>query len=298
MSDSEMPFSRPPGSSSALATTGFLSIFIFIGVSLLLPARTSALAQERLSASAVEELVRDVHPKRVVELIKQFGINFELTDELRSRLRKAGAGSDVMQALELAVIRNRLAQGGEKAKSEEATKEPPSPASGQTAESKRDSARDRDGVKNTEPARGLETKRNSSDVGDERARSAESPKTFEPKPVTLPSQLQEKADHALRVENVSIKDGEVAGELLNISQQTVFGVQFQVLYSWRWNNDFRPGGQDPGRAEYFTIDREIRPGQRVPFNHKPTPPLPARTDGTFDISVKVIGFTKIFREGS
>ena len=123
-----MPFSRPPTPSSALAGTGFLSIFIFIGISLLLSARTSVLAQERLSASAVEELVRDVHPKRVVELIKQFGINFELTDELRSRLRKAGAGSDVMQALELAVIRNRLAQGGEKAKSEEATKEPPSAA--------------------------------------------------------------------------------------------------------------------------------------------------------------------------
>ncbi|HEU4640763.1 MAG TPA: hypothetical protein VFS84_18045, partial [Candidatus Binatia bacterium] len=85
-------------------------------------------------------------------------------------------------------------------------------------------------------------------------------------------------------------------ELVNRSTQGVYGVDLQVLYSWRWNNDFHPGRDDPGRAEYFRIEKEISPGQRVPFVHKPSPPLPARKDGIFDISIKVIGFTRIFRE--
>ena len=115
--------------------------------------------------------------------------------------------------------------------------------------------------------------------------------------MTLPDVLKETADQVLTLEKIAIRDGEVSGELVNRSPQGVYGVELQVLYSWRWNNDHRPGRDDPGRAEYFKIDREISPGQRVPFVHQPSPPLPVRKDGTFDITIKVISFTKIFRSG-
>ncbi|MPZ78543.1 MAG: hypothetical protein GEU77_18730 [Deltaproteobacteria bacterium] len=105
--------------------------------------------------------------------------------------------------------------------------------------------------------------------------------------------LAERADDVVFLRNVVVKNGEVSGEVVNNSQQRVRGIELQILYSWRWKDEFHPGKDDPGRAVYVTIDKEIPPGQSVPFNHKPSPPLPARTDGEFDISVKVVEFTQI-----
>jgi hypothetical protein len=108
-------------------------------------------------------------------------------------------------------------------------------------------------------------------------------------------QLAEKADD-LVLKNVKIgKDGEISGEVVNTSKETIRDVELQILYSWRWKDEFHPGTDDPGRAVYLTIDREIVPGQSAPFNYKPSPPLPVRKDGYFDISLKFVGFTRIYR---
>ena len=107
--------------------------------------------------------------------------------------------------------------------------------------------------------------------------------------------LAEKADE-LALRNVNIgKDGEVTGEVANTSQQTVRDVELQILYSWRWQDEFQPGKDDPGRAVYVTIDREITPGQSAPFNYKPSPPNRIRKDGHFDIGVKVVGLSRVYR---
>jgi len=105
--------------------------------------------------------------------------------------------------------------------------------------------------------------------------------------------LAARADDVVFLRNVVVKNGEVSGDVVNNSQHTVRDVELQILYSWRWKDEFRPGKDDPGRAVYVAIDKEIPPGQSAPFNHKPSPPLPARTDGEFDISVKVVEFTQI-----
>ena len=106
-------------------------------------------------------------------------------------------------------------------------------------------------------------------------------------------QLAEKADD-LVLKNVKIgKDGEVSGEVANTSKQTVRDVEIQILYSWRWQDEFHPGKDDPGRAVYVTVDQEIAPGQSAPFNYKPAPPVPVRKDGYFDIGSKVVGFTRV-----
>jgi hypothetical protein len=108
-------------------------------------------------------------------------------------------------------------------------------------------------------------------------------------------QITDTADQVVSLRNVTVKEDEVAGEVVNISQQTLRDVQLRILYSWRWKNEFHPGTDDPGSAVYQTIDKEIAPGQSARFNYKPSPPLPARKDGYFDISVKVVGFTQVYR---
>jgi hypothetical protein len=117
-------------------------------------------------------------------------------------------------------------------------------------------------------------------------------------PVTAISatpQIADTADQVVSLKNVTAREDEVAGEAVNNSRQTLRDVQLRILYSWRWNNEFRPGGDDPGRVVYQTIDREIPPGQSARFNYKPSPPLPNRKDGYFDVSVKVVDFTTISR---
>ena len=106
---------------------------------------------------------------------------------------------------------------------------------------------------------------------------------------------QEDAGRVASLRNVtSTPEGEVSGEIVNNSKQTVRDVQLQILYSWRWKNETRPGKDDPGTVNYHSLNQEIPPGKTTRFNYKPSPPLPSRTDGQFDITVKIIGFAEIF----
>ena len=107
-------------------------------------------------------------------------------------------------------------------------------------------------------------------------------------------QVADKADQVV-LRNVTVRDGEVSGEVVNNSPATLRDVQLLILYSWLWKNEFHPGKDGPGMAVYHTIDKEIPPGQSAQFNYKPSPPLPARNDGYFDISAKVVGFTQVYR---
>jgi hypothetical protein len=83
--------------------------------------------------------------------------------------------------------------------------------------------------------------------------------------------------------------------VVNNSNATLRDVQLQIVYSWRWKNEFQPGKDDPGTARYFTLNQEIPPGQTASFDYKPSPPLASRTDGQFDITVKVVGFAQVFQ---
>jgi hypothetical protein len=112
------------------------------------------------------------------------------------------------------------------------------------------------------------------------------------KPATL--MAPEQATQIVTVRNVTEKNGEVRGELVNNSRQTLRDIELQILYSWRWKNEFHPGTDDPGRAVYFTINKELPPGQSGQFEYRPSPPLAARNDGYFDVSVKVVGFAQIY----
>jgi hypothetical protein len=267
---------------------------ILLGLLIVLGFSSPGFAQE-LSRSDIENVLNaGVAQKRIEDLIKERGIDFELTDDLRQRFSKIGAGPTVVDSLNLAAIRRRLKLEAEKAKGDALAKEQRKTEPGETAKppTKTDTTTEKQALKSGE----AQKKPDATAKAEQKAILSGKPDASAPEAIELPSQLKETADQVLALEKISIQDGEVSGELLNRSSQGVYGVDLQVLYSWRWNNDFHPGRDDPGRAEYFRIEKEISPGQRVPFVHKPSPPLPARKDGTFDISIKVIGFTRIFRE--
>ena len=76
------------------------------------------------------------------------------------------------------------------------------------------------------------------------------------------------AEGVASVRNVtSTEQGEVSGELVNYTKQTLREVRLQILYSWRWKDEHHPGRDDPGRAAYHLLDQEIPPGQTVRFNY-------------------------------
>ena len=108
-------------------------------------------------------------------------------------------------------------------------------------------------------------------------------------------QVADKADAVVTLRNVTANENEVSVDVVNNSKDAVRDVEVQILYSWRWNNEFHPGSDDPGRAVYQTINSEIAPGQSTRFSYKPLPPLPQRKDGHFDFIVKVVSFTQIYR---
>lgn len=105
----------------------------------------------------------------------------------------------------------------------------------------------------------------------------------------------EAAGRVVSLRNVmSTEAGEVSGEVVNNSKQTLRDVRLQILYSWRWKNEYQPGKDDPGKAIYHVLEQEIPPGQTVRFNYEPSPPFASREDGQFDIGVKVVGFAQVF----
>jgi hypothetical protein len=130
-------------------------------------------------------------------------------------------------------------------------------------------------------------------------RAPEEAKQKAPKGASPTLRSQEEVGRIASVRNVvSTAEGEVSGEIANNSTQTLRDVQLQILYSWRWKNEYHPGKEDPGRASYYVLDREIPSGQTARFNYKPSPPFAARTDGEFDITVKVVGFAEVFPGGA
>ena len=271
-----------------------VKLSIVVGCFLVLGLSSPGFAQE-LSRSDIENLLNGgVAQKRMEDLIKERGIDFELTDDVKLKFSKLGAGPEVIRSLEYASVISRIKRlKAEKSKPDGLAKEQgkTQPTETATPPAKADTAADK------QPKSGdAQKKPEATAKAEQKASPAGKADISQEKVVTLPDQLKETADQVLTLEKIAIRDGDVSGELVNRSTQGVYGVDLQVLYSWRWNNDFHPGRDDPGRAEYFRIEKEISPGQRVPFVHKPSPPLPARKDGTFDISIKVIGFTRIFRE--
>ena len=101
------------------------------------------------------------------------------------------------------------------------------------------------------------------------------------------------ASKMVAVRNTTVQDNVVSGELLNLSSHRVRDVELLVRNIWHWNNEFRPGANAPGAADYYTVRAEISSGATERFTYSGLTPLPARSDGYFETVVTVAGFTEI-----
>jgi hypothetical protein len=101
--------------------------------------------------------------------------------------------------------------------------------------------------------------------------------------------------HVKIVDTHMAKNGDVSGVIENNSKTDVRDVQVLVRYDWLWNNEFHPGpeSQNPGRAYYYTVEGSIPPGTIEEFSFEPPKPLVHRTDGHFDTTAQIAGFTAI-----
>jgi hypothetical protein len=238
----------------------------------------SALAQPKkgFTLNDISDLTKNgVSPNRIAQLVEERGVEFELDERALRRLKQDGANDRVLSA-----VKKMSARYVEERRShglQEGTRKPEkSKAIEEASRRKPEEAKTQPTGKRVEEARG-------------RVQEA----TKQSQRINLLS--REDVGRVASLQNVaSTEEGEVSGELVNHSKQTLREVRLQILYSWRWKNEHRPGKDDPGRATYYVLDKEIPPGQTLRFNYKPTPPLAARDDGEFDISVKVAGFAQVF----
>jgi hypothetical protein len=108
---------------------------------------------------------------------------------------------------------------------------------------------------------------------------------------------QEQARSVLAIDKVTVQDGTIAGEIRNMSKNTVRDVQLFIRYTWLWSNEFHPGKDSPSEVFYPTVSGDIAPGGSMPFKFTPSPPLPKRSGGKFaQPTVSVAGFTQVISQ--
>lgn len=88
-------------------------------------------------------------------------------------------------------------------------------------------------------------------------------------------------------------DGSVTGIITNRSDSTVQDIQVLIRHAWRWKNEYHPGDNDPGRAEYVRLEKPLLPGEKVTFQYQPVPALPERSDGRFETTADIVAFDQI-----
>ena len=96
------------------------------------------------------------------------------------------------------------------------------------------------------------------------------------------------------VEKLSVTDGSVSGEVVNHSRNTLRDVQLLIRYIWLWENETKPGNNDPSVSFYYNLPGEIPPGGRASFTFKPSQPLAKASTGHFETSASIAGFSEVF----
>lgn len=95
------------------------------------------------------------------------------------------------------------------------------------------------------------------------------------------------------IRNIVVNNQVISGEVVNGSPHSVRDVELLFQYHWLWKNEFKPGDDSPGRVIYFSLNKELRPGESSSFTYTPQPSLPSRTDGQFMVEVSVASFAEV-----
>ncbi len=105
----------------------------------------------------------------------------------------------------------------------------------------------------------------------------------------------ESLSRSITVRDVTVHGGDVSGVVVNASRTTVRDVELLIRHQWLWDDEFRPGTDDPSRASYVTLPVQLAPGEQAEFTYKAKSPLPERPDGRFQTSVAVAGLVEVSR---
>jgi len=90
------------------------------------------------------------------------------------------------------------------------------------------------------------------------------------------------------VQGVSLQDGVVRGQVVNLSDQRIENLRLAVTYIWHWKNERHPGADAPGSLEFLVVPA-VAPHAVVDFTVPHA--LPSRTDGWMAVSVSAVGLT-------
>lgn len=272
---------------------------------------TWAQDQAALTLDQISKLLRGgVASARVAQLVEQRGVDFDLNDTAVRQLKSDGANETVLAAVKKMAA--RYADDQRRKRIKEASTEKPleerKETNAQRLEAVRQELRERE-RKKEEERKLAETQKRQANVTQkgkqEPASNVEESKgKAQETAIQKPRQgagatlmAQEDVGRVASLRNIVITEGgEVSGVVVNGTKNTVRDVQLQIVYSWRWKNESKPGKDDPGTARYYVLGQEIPPSQTRSFNYKPSPPLASRDDGQFDITVKIVGFAQVIQQ--
>jgi hypothetical protein len=274
-----------------------------------------AFAQDRkpMTIDQIGELLKDgVRPGRIAQLVEQHGIDFEANESVIRRLRNQGADDVLLSSVKKMAARytedqqrrkrieaedeKRQRVDAERKRQEELAKQMEEIRRRLKLETKKEEvAKKAEAEQKRQSAEAVKPSRETPTQLEERKREAQDTtkqRAQESGRATLIA--QEDVGRTATLQNiVSTQEGTVSGEIVNQSKYTLRDIQLQILYSWRWKNEYHPGKDDPGTAKYYSLEGDVAPGRTGRFEYKPSPPFPPRTDGHYDITIKIVGFAQV-----
>jgi hypothetical protein len=93
------------------------------------------------------------------------------------------------------------------------------------------------------------------------------------------------------VEDVHRDPDAIRGRIVNHGSTVLTDIQVLATDAFLWTNERHPGDDDPGQAGSVTVAGPLAPGASLPFAVG-LPPRPVRSDGRFDPSATIGGFTE------
>jgi hypothetical protein len=105
--------------------------------------------------------------------------------------------------------------------------------------------------------------------------------------------VEARAAEPITLQNVELEGDVISGEVVNHAKHAVRDVNVLIRHAFVWRNEFRPGNDDPSRAEYYTVAGEISAGSSKHFSIHLAEPLPTRRDGSFVTRAQVAGYTDV-----
>jgi len=100
------------------------------------------------------------------------------------------------------------------------------------------------------------------------------------------------ASQVVTVENSQIENGGISGMVQNRSPHfDTRCTQLFIRNTWPWDNETKPGKNDPGTSAYITLREELPPGGQASFSYRPSQALTKLAGGQYQTAVFIAGFT-------